>query len=113
MNYLININRVNFCLNIGNFCVGRNLLPGLGWCLAVGCVESTKLTWTNFYFQFVQWETSDVSAWQNSDHHGPTTGQEMPGGEENIPGVAGYEEISDQSWEGQRSRVGEETYKEL
>ena len=54
-----------------------------------------------------------MSGGKDCDHDGPTTGEEMPGGEENIPGVAGDEEISDQSWEGKRSRAGQETDKEL
>ena len=40
-----------------------------------------------------------MPAWETCDDHGSATGEEMPGGEENIPGVAGDEEISDQSRE--------------
>ena len=38
-----------------------------------------------------------MRARENSDHHSSAAGEEMSGGEENIPGVAGDEEISDQS----------------
>ena len=54
-----------------------------------------------------------MPAWEISDDHGSTTGEEMSGGEENIPGVAGDEEISDQSRQVERSRLGQETGKEL
>ena len=54
-----------------------------------------------------------MPAWEISDDHGSTTGEEMSGGEENIPGVARDEEIPNQSWEVKRSRPGQETNKEL